>query len=501
MKAVNRSMRTILRAVPAASLLSALAACSGSKGNVFETPDSGTGVSVSSASGSSATGGSALDSGGLLINVGDAGGCQGTACTQVTCDAGSQTTISGTVYDPAGKVPLYNVIVYVPGAAVQPLPSNGATCDQCGASVSGSPIVITLTDAAGNFVLPNAPAGTAVPLVMQVGKWRRQVTIPVTACTNNVVTDANVTRLPRNQSEGDIPRIAIATGGADPLECLFRKIGLDDSEFSTEGGSGRVHLYTGGGYTDADGGVHDAASSFASTLNSGEAFADATTLWDNATSLEGYDLFLLACEGELNADTKPDAALGALYDFENAGGRVFASHWHRYWFSNGPAPVPTVASWEDQPDPAATGVIAYGTVNTGFPKGQALSEWLQNVDATNDAGLLPIKDSKDNAYAINTSEAEPWITMPNPNAFDAGIGTAIEYLTFNTPIDQPASAQCGRVVYSDLHVSSGDLPGEPFPTGCVTQDLSPQEKALEFMLFDLSSCVQSDTSTPTPPPR
>jgi hypothetical protein len=472
----------------------AASGCSGSSGSNGSEPNRDGGAGPGDALVSS-------DAGNVFTNVEGGGGCTNIACNRVQCPTGQTTTVSGTVYDPAAKVPLYNVVVYVPNAPLDPLPSNGATCDQCGGTISGSPIVTTLTDAKGNFVLQNVPSGTNVPLVMQLGKWRREVMLPsVPSCTATVVTDHDLTRLPRNQTEGSIPRIAITTGGADPLECLLRKVGVDDSEFSTAGGPGRVHLYAGGSWTDGQSVNHPAGSSFASTLNGGAAFAGAASLWGSVSTLQPYDMVLMACEGELNDTAKPPAARQALYDYEGVGGRVFASHWHRFWFSDGPSPVPSVGAWMDQPDPAATGVTATAAIDTSFPKGLALRDWLVNVGASTIPGQLPIKDSKDNLSSVDPSEAQQWITMPNPNALsDAGGKAAIEYMTFNTPIQQPASAQCGRVVYSDLHVSSGDVTGQPFPAGCITTDLSPQEKALEFMLFDLSSCVQSDTVAPVVP--
>src|SRR6185436_15497291 len=149
-----------------------------------------------------------------------------------------------------------------------------------------------------------------VPLVIQVGKWRRQITLPtVTACVDNPITDANLTRLPRTKAEGHIPKIALTTGGSDALECLLRKIGIADSEFTTDTGNGRVNLYIGG--------RPDASSSLGT-----DRFA--TTLWGNANKMLGYDIMLLSCEGSQYADVKMPFYPN-VKRYGDSGGRIFAS--------------------------------------------------------------------------------------------------------------------------------------------------------------------------------
>ena len=403
--------------------------------------------------------------------------CTGQGCTVPACPAGARTSLSGTIYDPAGKVPLYNVNVFVPNAPLATL-TEGASCDRCDTAISGHPVVSTITDAKGNFMLDSPPVGTAVPLVIQIGKWRRQLMIPVTACTANVITDKNVSRLPRNQSEGHIPKIALTTGGADAMECLLRKIGLEDAEFTPETGMGRVNLFNGVGGTAA----------YIPTLNAGAAFTPAATWWELKDNLMKYDIVLHSCEGTENPVNKSVAARQALLDYLNAGGRVFASHWHNYWLEFGAPPLPTVAVFNHQG--ALDNIIS--TIDTSFPKGNALADWLVNVGGSTVRGQLPIMGAKHTVDSVNATVAQRWIYLDVP--------VSVQYFTANTPIGVPAVQQCGRVVFSDIHVSSGvgdqSGAGFPFPMGCLTTDLSPQEKALEFMLFDLSSCIVPDNPVP-----
>ncbi len=470
-----------------------IAACGGSsKDNSFDTNDP-------NATGNGAGGGANGSSGGGFGSSGGGNpgkpGCVGLQCQQHDCGGSASTTISGIVYDPAGKNPLYNVVVYVPNAPLKPLPS-GATCDTCDSLYSGSPVVAATTDAAGKFTLKNAPDGANIPLVIQIGKWRRQITIPnVTQCAETTLPDKTVT-LPKNHSQGDIPNIAISTGGADTLECLLRRVGLDASEYGGgSSGAGRLHIFAGGQSAGPFG--------IGSPNTSPPGPASNTGLWTSKTELMKYDIVLLSCEGDETTSMNQQA----MFDYAAAGGRVFASHFHYAWFNSGPFGSQNLASWSPGTnDMGDIGGQIVTTLSSGapFPKGQALQQWLTNVHALDGSGELHITQAKHNADdgAAHVS-SQSWITADS-KASPAG---ATQYFTFNTPLGAKPADQCGRVVFSDLHVgaASGDYNGGGLtmtvPTGCGTGDLSPQEKALEFMLFDLSSCVTPDNAPPPPPPN
>lgn len=404
----------------------------------------------------------------FVINEDVALPCTGLKCQQRTCAAGKSTNLSGTVYDPAGKVPLYNVIVYVPNAALEPMPK-GVSCDKCGTITSGAPIVTALTDSKGQFTLKDVPVGKNIPLVMQVGKWRRKVVIPeVKECVDNPVVDKNLTRLPKNRKEGDLPQMALVTGGCDELECLFRKMGIDEAEYSSGAGTGAMHLYKGqGGGTIA--GITDAAP-----------------FWSNIPKLKEYDMVILSCECSEYPSNKGTDALNAMFAYANAGGRIFGSHFQYTWFKNGPPDWQKTATW------GGTG-LSTGTYNVDmtFPKGKAFGEWLVSVGASSTPGTIALSSVKSDVATINPETSTRWIYKDGPES--------VKYYSFNTPVGKPVESQCGRSVFSDIHVSN-ESGGAAFPGGCSSADLTPQEKALEFLFFDLSSCIQKDGDPPRPPP-
>ncbi|MEO7095889.1 MAG: hypothetical protein ABI175_21695, partial [Polyangiales bacterium] len=431
-------------------------------------------------------------------------GCVGLACKQVTCAGTATTSISGVVYDPAGKRPLPNVFVYVPNSAVAAFTA-GASCDKCSAALSGSPLVTTTTDVNGKFKLDNMPVDTNVPVVIQTGRWRRQIKITTSKCADVVVPVA-LSRFPKNKSEGDIPKIALTTGAADPLECLLRKIGIDDSEFTNPSGAGRVNLFTG----EKLPAIYVPATSSYNAALGGATFPAATTLWNTSAALMAYDVVLLGCEGEdtlapgiTGTNNKNAGALTAMQTYVNSGGKVFGEHYHYTWIKNGPSPWPGLVTWNAAFEPFTNPTKE--TVLTGFPKGALMNQWMKSFGGAT-AGTpstFNVNDARHSVSSVvDTTNVIKWVQAPSAKVSGGGGPTYTnvdQYISFNTPVGAAADSVCGRFVISDIHVSSGDSTGVAFPGGCTTTTMTSQELALEFMFFDLASRVCDETVPPPPP--
>jgi len=416
--------------------------------------------------------------------------CQGIECNITECQQMGmpETSISGTVYAPNGTLPLYGITVYIPSQQLPPL-TEGAQCSRCNDDLPGVPLARATTDESGKFTIQgNVPDGANIPLVITSGKWRRQITIPnVTKCGDTALTDAQQTRLPKNRSEGDIPRIALSTGGADALECIIRRMGIEDSEIGKEGTDQRIHLYTN---TMSGGeGVDQFAAGFPGGTGS---FTDSQGLWNSDTNLKKYDIVILSCEGDHYEGTKTQTAMNAMEQYTAVGGRVFMSHWHNIWigggFRSGDA-QPQIAAWNgianwNRNDSSATGVDLIDTVNN--PKGQSFATWMVKVGGRMTPGVIAINDFHDTSSTMDMARAERWTYTQN--------GNYPQNFQFTTPQNVAADQRCGKVVFSDMHVSgNGGDPGDMFPTqpcgDTPPRALSAQEKALAFMLFDLASCV------------
>ena len=547
--------------------------------------------------------------GGGTPNVcGSAAACTTGLCTQqVTCDGGGTTSISGTVTSPNGTLPIYGALVFVPAAAIQPFGPK-VSCDQCGASV-GPVLVSTTTGPDGKFLLPNVPVSSTaagkvndIPVVVQLGRWRKQLTVQTTACTNKAIpTAATSTTLvgggarpapdhttaafPRNKADGDIPLTAISTGNVDGLECVFRKIGIDDAEFTNPSGDGRIRLYQDNGAVITKGtgtcsvsgaactnfggscGNHCSVSgrgcnnvgsqcslrcsvsgnscntsgqscgqnrctsngNTCTTLgaacdnNRGTCAADtcgggtctnagtctqsggtppASTLYNDPLELEKYDMSIFECVGARQNKTATQQA--NLRDYANKGGRVYATHFSYVWLYNqGASPWNQTASWAADSNSWAS---AIATLDTSFPKGVAFAQWLNIVNGLNTAlpatnppwnppPKITINEARHDVNDPVVAPAQRWLyttTTDDPKI------ASVQHYTFNTDWTKPAAQQCGRVLYSDFHVTTGaDTNNIVFPNECDNNALTKQEKVLAFMLFDLASCVSVAPPTNT----
>ena len=437
-------MRHLWLSAPLALLLVGVTASCGSKNpSQFGNGDGGAGSGdggIFHLGGDSGLGGGGGD-GGEAGAGGDSGpACTGALCTQSMTDdcAGSSlpfTSISGTVYDPAGALPLYNVYVYIPSSTPLDIDPGNPACTPCEAPASGGPIISALTDEHGNFNLVQTsasgfgvPSGTNIPLVIQTGKWRKQITIAtVPKCTATAIPDpatpADKLRLPANSTEGDMPVIAF-TSGCDPAECFLRHIGISDSEFvpptaplpvawkagaTPVAGAGHVRFYTGRDeMAGGGGGMRGGMGGSASAITGGNTSADTYTWWTSSANLLENDIVFNACE--CSPYDRGAGAYQAMDAYLNGGGRLFTTHYYYNWFAppTGTADLQSVAAWDTNaplPGNVMTGTEA-DTIDQTFPKGVAFATWLQDNTISTVMGSITLGDVRDDVTSILPADCE-----------------------------------------------------------------------------------------------
>jgi hypothetical protein len=441
--------------------------------------------------------------------------CTGLCLQKAACPNQPKTTITGTVTAPGHAQPspfgpadpIYGALVYIPNGAdgapgygVKAF-TPGVSCDSCSSLVSEPPLASVTTAVDGSFTIADAPCGADIPLVIQLGRWRRQIKIPsVACCAENALTSAQ-THLPRTSTgepgdvRSDIPKIAVSTGAADTLHCVLRKLGVADTEFTNPGGAGRVHLYK------DNGAQIDAATPAASTL------------YGDAAQLSKYDMTLFECVG--GREPKASVDQSRVINFANAGGRVFATHFSYVWLTDsdgtpasntGPRPFSSTASWHVDQAQADSATAFVDTTLQGDPETRArrvaFASWLGLVGASVTPGEVPLVAVRNDLDAVSSvpataasTPAQRWLYTTSPFA------APVQY-TFDTPVAYAPSPKpakrCGRVLYSDFHVSGAAQVGATFPHECDDGPLTPQEKTLEFLLFDLATCIGPQPSACIP---
>jgi hypothetical protein len=408
------------------------------------------------------------------------------------------------VYAPNGTDPLPNVTVYIPNDTVVPFPA-GVSCPVVGAPPSGvsrtaTPAAVGTTTAVdGSFTISNVPVGNGIPIVAVSGRWRVQGTVDTSS--GSCITNYKI-NMPQNQNQGDIPKIAIATGAVDQVECVLLKMGIKQSEFTDPSGSGRINFYTGSGYTPNANGIitsYGAGAAISALTPTQASLMEGDTLADSL--LSQYDVLMLPCQGTPNGDVVAGALgtqeLANFIAFANAGGRVYASHYSYTWMFNNP-PFNGVVNWDvGQTVPTSlttpSTIILPATVDTGFTAGQTLATWLQDVDASTTFGQIGVQTVKHDMNGV-IAPTQSWLTLNDAMGSDPN---PVMQFVFDTPIpsaSNPTPNQCGRVLYNEYHVenptnSAGSVPaGTIFPSECdLNAAMTPQEKLLEYMLFELTS--------------
>jgi hypothetical protein len=376
------------------------------------------------------------------------------------CPAGSETLVTGRVRFPNGELPVAGAIVYVPHGE----PGAVARSGECGECIDSAGLAAWTTTAPdGSFTLRGLAAGRHA-LVVEKGLFKRITDFEVVACTDNAV-DAEQIRLPRNQREGRIPRIAVVTGVFDHMEEVLVKLGLDETSFDV----------------------------FASDFESVSAPDEAEPLFRDAARLATYDIVFVNCgasvaESWLHPVYEDPAVQANLRAFVEGGGRLYATD---LAYDLVEAALPRFVDFQeggeglaDRPETGDSAQVGdeLMTVDASI-EDPDLGAWLVATGAIPSPDRMPVQGLLGGwsvVERVDVDRARVWVSADvswgsGPALDPGGIpGRGVRPLTLSF------EAGCGRALFTSYHTVEGSR-----STG-----LTAQEQALAYLVLEIGACIE-----------
>ena len=367
-----------------------------------------------------------------------------------TCNA--PTSLSGVALAPNGTDPISQAEIAVFDHQPVPLPT-GVYCTTCNSTVTDTPLAVITSGTNGAFSLSldDVPRSATLYVTFRKAMFRRiLVNQAITACADNPLTAAQ-SSLPGTSAQGDLPRIAVSSGASDHLEKVLNAMGV--TQFDCVKGSTSSH------------------DTCTSPTTLGQLLTDPTTMNE-------YAMIFIACQpADAFEPHTPGATTQNLASWAGDGGKLVVTDdsydfveqtWPDAIRFEGSVPamgVPQVWNVGEVGIPTSS---LTGTVTDGN-----LASWLGlfpgAINANNQVDLVGFLSD----WGVQATVAASTTSIVHGvAAWDGGSGDVP--LTSEFQVNN-----CGRVIYSSYHTSNSGTAGT----------LLPQERILEYLMFEVGSCV------------
>ncbi len=398
---------------------------------------------------------------------------------------GMGAEVSGTVFAPNGEDPVPGAVVYLTRTAPSAQPM-GVACDNC--DLPGNLLGYAVSNIQGRFLIPHGiDGGGTVFLVVQKGRFRRVTMITGNGC-NPVAAVPAATTLPGARAQGELPRILVAAGSTmaqetrpaamdwsyDDISRVIRRIGI--TEFDTAAPCRTATVATD---------VTTAACEFGNILADAGRLAQYNVIFAPCGSL-GFSKSWQVLGTNANSRIATNVR-----EWLQRGGRLYASDTAYGLLARSAPSVATFAGGmtlsSNSRDPANIGMGASPPMGATYQANIVdpnLRTWLTDRGVA--AGTVPL-----------TGFISPWVAVDSvPMTTRVVVDGEVNWFTGMAGGSMPAGRRplsisadikenngCGRVLFSSYEVDNR--------AAMDMTPLSPQERILEYLLFELGGCINT----------